>query len=139
MHPSNKKHGRDPLIAGVTGPRAANFVAARQRLKTGEGKFAPDAALNGVHLDTTTTDGRANLPVCPNLTASQRSNAGGTLGIRMPEHRSARSGGRLGGAAAPPYLGGVKLRPFERTRKKRLDKTSRGIIMMISNDLLQIY
>jgi hypothetical protein len=52
------------------------------------------------------------LPVCPNLTASQRSNAGGTLGIRTPEHRSARSGESLGGAAAPPYLGGgVKLRP----------------------------
>src|ERR1035437_6192749 len=62
-------------------------------------------------LDTPTTDGRANLPVCPNLTASQRSNAGGTLGIRTPEHRSARSGESLGGAAAPPYLGGVKLRP----------------------------
>jgi hypothetical protein len=44
---SNEKHGRDPLIAFVTGPRAADFVAARQRLKTGEGKFAPDAALNG--------------------------------------------------------------------------------------------
>jgi hypothetical protein len=64
------------------------------------------------HLDTTTNDGRANLPVCPNLTASQRSNAGGTLGIRTREHRSARSCGSLGGAAAPPYLGGgVKLRP----------------------------
>ena len=31
-------------------------------------------------LDTTTNDGRANLPVCPNLTASKRSNAGGTMG-----------------------------------------------------------
>jgi len=62
--------------------------------------------------DTPTTDGRANLPVCPNLTASQRSNAGGTLGMRTREHRSARSGGSLGGAAAPPHLGGgVKLRP----------------------------
>jgi hypothetical protein len=61
--------------------------------------------------DTPTTDGRANLPVCPNLTASQRSNAGGTMGIRTPEHRSARSGESLGGVAAPPYLGGVKLRP----------------------------
>src|ERR1035437_5307842 len=58
-------------------------------------------------LDTPTTDGRANLPVCPNLTASQRSDAGGTLGIRTPEHRSARCGGSLGGAAAPPYLGVV--------------------------------
>jgi hypothetical protein len=28
----------------------------------------------------TTNDGGANLPVCPNLTASQRSNAGGTMG-----------------------------------------------------------
>jgi hypothetical protein len=28
-----------------------------------------------VHLDTSTNDGRANLPVCPNLTASKRSNA----------------------------------------------------------------
>jgi hypothetical protein len=44
---SNEKHGRDPLISFVTSPRAADFVAARQRLKTGEGKFAPDAALNG--------------------------------------------------------------------------------------------
>jgi len=44
---SNEKHGRHPLTAFVTGPRAADFVAARQRLKTGEGKFAPDAALNG--------------------------------------------------------------------------------------------
>jgi hypothetical protein len=35
-----------------------------------------------VQLDTTTNDGRANLPVCPNLTASKRSNAGGTVGIR---------------------------------------------------------
>jgi len=61
--------------------------------------------------DTPTTDGRANLPVCPNLTASQRSNAGGTMGLRTPEHRSARSGESLGGAAAPPYPGGgVKLR-----------------------------
>jgi hypothetical protein len=53
-----------------------------------------------------TNDGRANLPVCPNLTASKRSNAGGTMGIRTPEHRSAHSSGSLGGAAAPPYLGG---------------------------------
>jgi hypothetical protein len=31
-----------------------------------------------------------------------------------PEHRSARSGGILGGAAAPPYLcGGAKIRPKE--------------------------
>jgi hypothetical protein len=63
-------------------------------------------------LDTTPNDGRANLPVCPNLTASQRSNAGGTMGMRTREHRSARSGGSLGGAAAPPYLGGgVRLHP----------------------------
>ena len=53
----------------------------------------------GAQLDTTTNDGRANLPVCLNLTASQHSNAGGTLGIRTREHRSARSGGSLGGAA----------------------------------------
>jgi len=35
------------------------------------------------------------------------------MGMRTQEHRSARSGGSLGGAAAPPYLGGggVKLRP----------------------------
>jgi hypothetical protein len=64
--------------------------------------------------DRPTTDGRANLPVCSNLTASQRSNAGGTMGIRTPEHRSARSGESLGGAAAPPYPGGgVKLRPVK--------------------------
>jgi hypothetical protein len=31
-------------------------------------------------LDTPTNDGRANLPVCPNLTASKRSDAGGTMG-----------------------------------------------------------
>ena len=55
-------------------------------------------------LDTPTNDGRANLPVCPNLPASQRSNAGGTLGRRTREHRSARSCGSLGGAAAPPSL-----------------------------------
>ena len=68
--------------------------------------------LVGAHLDTSTNDGRANLPVCPNLTAGKRSDAGGTMGIRTREHRSARSGGSLGGAAAPPYLGGgVKLRP----------------------------
>jgi hypothetical protein len=64
----------------------------------------------GVQLDISPNDGRANLPVCPNLTASQRSNAGGTVGIHTPEHRSACSGENLGGAAAPPYLGGgVKL------------------------------
>jgi hypothetical protein len=35
-----------------------------------------------------------------------------TMGIRTPEHRSARSGEKLGGAAAPPSLGGgVKLHP----------------------------
>jgi len=60
---------------------------------------------------TPPNDGRANLPVCPNLTASKRSKAGGTIGICAQEHRSARSGGSLGGAASPPYLGGVKLRP----------------------------
>jgi hypothetical protein len=68
---------------------------------------------NGVQLDIPTNDGRANLPVCPNFTVSQRSNAGGTMGIRTPEHRSARSGGSLGGAAAPPKLGGgVEGRPI---------------------------
>ena len=40
----------------------------------------------------------------------QRSHAGGTMGIRTREHRSARSGGRLGGAAAPPHLGGGRRR-----------------------------
>jgi hypothetical protein len=53
----------------------------------------------GRNFDILTNDGRANLPVCPNLTASQRSNAGGTMGIRTREHRSTRSGGSLGGAA----------------------------------------
>jgi len=33
------------------------------------------------HLDTPTNDGGANLPVCPNLIASKRSDAGGTMGI----------------------------------------------------------
>jgi hypothetical protein len=58
------------------------------------------------HLDTATNDGRANLPVCPNLTASKRSDAGGTMGIWTRELRSTCSGGSMGGAAAPPYLGG---------------------------------
>jgi hypothetical protein len=31
---------------------------------------------------TPTKDGGANLPVCPNLSASKRSDAGGTMGIR---------------------------------------------------------
>jgi hypothetical protein len=65
---------------------------------------------HGAQLATTNNDGRANLPVCANLTASKRSDAGGTMGMRTQEHRSARSGGSLGGAAiipggaaAPPY------------------------------------
>jgi hypothetical protein len=68
-----------------------------------------------VQPDTPTKDGRANLPVCPNLTASKRNDAGGTMAHKpTPEHRSARSGGILGGAAAPPYLcGGAKIRPKE--------------------------
>ena len=57
-----------------------------------------------VQLDTTTNDGRANLPVCPNLTASQRSNAGGTMGMRAREHRFARSGGSLGGQRRPTLV-----------------------------------
>jgi hypothetical protein len=63
--------------------------------------------------DTPTKEGRATLPVCPNLTASKRSDAGGTMAHKpTPEHRSARSGGSLGGAAAPPYLcGGAKIHP----------------------------
>src|ERR1039458_8722805 len=32
-----------------------------------------------------TNDGRPNLPVCPNLSASKRSDAGGTMGIRTKE------------------------------------------------------
>ena len=79
----------------------------------GRHRPSPFGISSRAQLDTTTTDGRANLPVCPNLTASERSNAGGTMGIRTRGHRSARSGESLGGAAAPPYLGGgVKLRPF---------------------------
>jgi len=35
--------------------------------------FGMDA---GAHLDTTTNEGRAELPLCPNLTASERSDAG---------------------------------------------------------------
>jgi hypothetical protein len=50
----------------------------------------------------TPNDGRANLLVCPNLIASQRSNAGGIMsGISTQEHRCASSCGSLGGAAAP--------------------------------------
>src|ERR1035437_6566977 len=76
-------------------------------------KVANTNSPNRAQLDTPTNDGRAKLPVCPNLTASQRSDAGGTLGGRTPENRSARSRGRLCRAAAPPYLGGgVKLRPI---------------------------
>jgi hypothetical protein len=52
------------------------------------------------HFGTNTNNGRANLPVCPNLTASQRGDAGGSMGIRTQEHRSARSCGNLGGASA---------------------------------------
>jgi hypothetical protein len=33
------------------------------------------------------------------------------MGICTPEHRSACSGGSLGGAAAPPYLGGSVAAP----------------------------
>jgi hypothetical protein len=47
----------------------------------------------GVHSTQSINDGRANLPVCPNLTASKRSNAGETMWIRTQEHHSARSGG----------------------------------------------
>jgi hypothetical protein len=67
---------------------------------------ARKAALQfGQHaLDTTTNDGWANLPVCPNLTASQRSNAGGTMGMRAREHRFARSGGSLGGQRRPTLV-----------------------------------
>jgi hypothetical protein len=39
-----------------------------------------------VQFDTIPNDGRANLPVCPNLTARQRSNAGGTMGIRTRQN-----------------------------------------------------
>jgi len=39
-----------------------------------------------VQFDTIANDGRANLPVCPNLTARQRSNAGETMGIRTRQN-----------------------------------------------------
>jgi hypothetical protein len=71
-----------------------------------------------MQLNTPANEGRANLPVCSNLTASQRSDAGGTMGIRTRELRSACSGGRMGGAAAPPCLGGgIRLRPGWFVRK----------------------
>jgi len=54
--------------------------------------------------DKTTNDGRANLPVCLNLTASQRSDAGGTMGIRRGEHRFARSGGIGAARQRPPLM-----------------------------------
>jgi hypothetical protein len=70
---------------------------------------------------TPTNDGKADLPVCPNLTVGKRSDAGGTMAIRTQEHGFVRSGGSLGGAsayvslqrdkAAPAHLGGVKLYP----------------------------
>ena len=93
-------------------------------------------------LDTPTNDGRANLPVCPNLPASQRSNAGGTLGRRTREHRSARSCGSLGGAsayvslqrdkAAPPYLGGGVRRSFG-TRTRVPPAKSKGSFALASH------
>jgi len=46
--------------------------------------------LGWAHFATAPNDGRANLPVCPILTARKRSDAGGTMGIRTQEHRSAR-------------------------------------------------
>ena len=52
--------------------------------------------------------GRADLPVCPNFTARERSEAGGRVdgkhhGFRFPDNS--------GGAAAPPYRDSVKKRP----------------------------
>jgi len=76
---------------------------------------------HGAQPDTITNDGRANLPVCQNPTASKRSDAGGTiLGIRTQEHRS-RSCGSLGGAAAPPYLGGAGYPAGTKAKCWRLD------------------
>jgi len=39
-----------------------------------------------------TNDGGANLLVCLNLTASKRSNADGTMGLRTQEHRKRQPG-----------------------------------------------
>src|ERR1035437_7013831 len=91
-----RRRGLNPVVC----------VQCRWRFRRRCGRRSLPVA-NRTHFGTNTNNGRANLPVCPNLTASQRGDAGGTLGICTPEHRSARSGGSLGGAAAPPYLGVV--------------------------------
>ena len=77
----------------------------------GRHRPSPFGISSRAQLDTTTTDGRANLPVCPNLTASQRSQVG-TMGL----HRSARLGGSLGGGAPPPYLDFDLMNEWRRVR-----------------------
>jgi hypothetical protein len=64
------------------------------------------AVLCWAHFATAPNDGRANLPVCPILTARKRSDAGGTMGIRTQEHRSARSVEVWAARQHQPYLGG---------------------------------
>jgi hypothetical protein len=52
------------------------------------------------------------------------------MGIRTPEHRSARSGGSLGGAAVPPYLGGgVEVRPYWQRASDRLPLAGASLIV----------
>jgi hypothetical protein len=76
--------------------------------------------LQGLRLKNTSEEGRslrpevktsltpandgANLLVCPNLTASERSNAGGTMEIRAQEHRFACSRGSLGEQRGPTHM-----------------------------------
>ena len=57
------------------------------------------------HFDTNTNDGRANLPVCQNLTASQRSDADGTMRIRRKNIAPLVLGEVWAARQRPPYLG----------------------------------
>ena len=61
---------------------------------------------------TAPNDGRANLPVCLNLTASKRSDAGGTMGIYTRKNIALLVLVEVWAARQrPPYLGGgIKLR-----------------------------
>jgi len=61
---------------------------------------------------TAPNDGRANLPVCLNLTASKRSDAGGTMGIYTRKNITLLVLVEVWAARQrPSYLvGGIKLR-----------------------------
>src|ERR1039458_430736 len=68
---------------------------------------------------TPTNDGRANLPVCPNLSASKRSDAGGTMGIRTKEkHLPLLLGGRRGSRCRPVLLVRVSRCPHDAAHRR---------------------